>query len=69
MAKLARRRGKIVKITPTNNVTVGERPFNSFFTPNWDKEPGAAQQMDREAIRAAKGQIVVSPGRGVTRRE
>lgn len=63
------RRGKIIKITPTNQTFKGARPFKTFFTPNWDKEPGAAQQMDRVQKRVDQGQVSVSPGRGVTRRD
>lgn len=63
---MAKGRGKVRALTPTTDtVRPAERPFNSFFTPDWDKEAGAGQQIIRVRQRVREGQIKVPPGNGV----
>lgn len=63
---MARGRGKVRCLTPvTETVEPVERPFRSFFTPNWDKRAGAGQAMGRDKTLTDKGQVKVDRGGGV----
>lgn len=64
---MAKARGKVVCLTPVTDTVdpAGDRPFLERFTPNWDKQPGAGQEMVRLRARLKKGQVKVARGAGV----
>lgn len=67
---MAHRRGVVRHIDPPKTtVAVNGSSFDSRFTPNWDEEPGAGQEVVRLEKRDKMGVVTVPRGAGVATRQ